>query len=188
MKYFITALALLFSLTGCLPAAFVAGATAGGAMIYEQRSTTTQLHDRNISQIAHNRIKATPSLKDSHIEIATYNGVVLMVGQVTSSELRDQAYQRVNNIPHVTRVYNELTVSDTSSLLDTAGDDWITTKVKTALLAEKGLKSVNIKVVTDSGVVYLMGLVTPPQGEKAASVTSRITGVRKVVKVFEYQN
>ena len=187
MKALLISLALLLSLSACAPAVFVAGATAGGAVVYDQRGPSGQLRDRNISQVAHNRLAATPDLRDAHIEIASYNGVVLLVGQVSSNELRDQAYQLVSTVPHVVRVYNELVVGDSSSLWATANDDYTTTKVKTALLAEKGLKSANIKVVTESGVVYLMGLVTPDQGTKAATVASRITGVRKVVKVFEYQ-
>ena len=186
MKHLITSLILMLSLTACAPALFVAGAAIGGAVVYDQRTAEAQLTDRNIDQIASNRISATKSLKASRIQIAAYNGVVLMVGQVSSSELRDQAYQLVSTIPHVTRIYNELTVSDSNGFFDTANDNLITTEVKTALLAEKGLKSTDIKVVTESSTVYLMGLVSPSQGEQAASVASRIKGVTKVVKVFQY--
>jgi osmotically-inducible protein OsmY len=186
MKYFLTALALLVSLSGCIPAAVVAGATAGGAVVYDQRPVRTQIRDRNIAQVAKNRIHANPDLSKAHIEIAAFNGVVLMVGQAPSKEISDTAYQLVSTIPYVKRVYNEVEISGTSGTLNRADDDWITTKVRTALLAEKGLNSAEIKVVTESGVVYLMGLVSPTQGDKAASVASRITGVRKVVKVFEY--
>ncbi len=184
----IIACLMLPLLSACVPAVFVAGATAGGALVYDQRDAKTQLRDRDIAQIAHNRLSSARSLKGAHIEVAVYNGVVLLVGQVTAPEQRDQAYQLVSSIPPVSRVYNEVTVSDTTNFFDKANDDYTTTKVKTALLAEKGLKSTDIKVVTESGVVYLMGLVTPAEGEKAASVASRIKGVTKVVKVFQYQN
>ncbi len=188
MKFLLASLAVLISLSGCIPAAVVVGATAGGAILYENRSVSAQLHDRDISQIAKNRIGAAKNLRDSHIEVATFNGIVLMVGQTPSAELRDQANQLVSTIPNVKRVYNEVTIADPSSIFDRSQDDWITTKVKSALVAEKGLRSSNIKVVTESHVVYLMGLVTQSQANMAATVASKMTGVQKVIKVFEYQN
>ncbi len=182
-------LSLIFLLSGCVPAVLMTGgATAGGSVVYDHRPVNIQVRDRDITQISKNRIADTPALKNAHLEVATFNGIVLMVGQALSTEQRDLAYQLVSTVPFVKRVYNEVTVSGTNGALERANDDWITAKIKTALLSEKDLSSTGIKVVTESGIVYLMGIVSPGQGNATASVASRITGVKKVVKVFEYLN
>src|SRR5262249_27678907 len=98
------------------------------------------------------------------------------------------AYNLVNNIPHIKRIYNEVVITQPTSNMVRSKDTWITTKVVTKMLAEKGLRSTQIKVVTENSVVYLMGLVTHSQGNLAAVVASQVSGVTQVVKLFEYLN
>jgi osmotically-inducible protein OsmY len=175
-------------LTGCVPAAFVAGAAAGGAVIYDKRSLKTMTQDSQTTFDTTSQIEQNPQFKGAHIVVATFNHIVLLTGQAPTQELSQQAYTEVAAFPHVKRVYNEITVGPATSNMQRSKDTWITTKIKTAMLAEKGLQSSQIKVVTENNVVYLMGMVTRSQGHLAALVASKISGVQQVVKLFEYLN
>jgi osmotically-inducible protein OsmY len=175
-------------LTGCIATAVVAGATAGGSIIYDKRSFKTMNQDRHASQSAQSIIDYDKTLKGrSHISIATFNHILLMVGQAQTPELRDYAYKLLlDKIKSVKRIYNEVTVAGSDSFLQRTNDTWLTTKVKTAMLATKNLRSTEIKVVTESSNVYLLGLVTQQQAKLAGNVARRVPGVKRVIEVFEY--
>lgn len=179
---------LLPLLTGCIAAAAVGGATAGGAVLYDKRSFKTMNKDRHATERGQFLINHSKILKDrSHISVATFNHIVLMVGQAQTPELREYANKLLSeNMKNVQRIYNEITVAGAPSFLQRTNDAWLTTKVKTAMLAAKHLHSTEIKVVTEASTVYLMGLVGHQQGERAANVARRVAGVKKVVKVFQY--
>jgi len=179
---------LLGMLASCVPAALVVGATAGGAIVYDKRSVKTMTEDQDAKAQAEINITNTPELqKDTHISVAVFNHIMLLVGQVSTDEQRELVAQRVASVKHVSRVYNEITVQKPISFEKRSQDSWMTTKVKSAMLLKKGLGSTQIKVVTEDSVVYLMGVVSPHQAELAADVTRRVNGVTKVVKVFENQ-
>lgn len=187
MKKIIAILLLLIPLSGCIPAAVVAGATVGGAIVYDKRSFKTILQDRHSAQTAQNIINSDPLLKKrTHISVAVFDHIALMVGQAQTPELRQRAYQLVKNVKHIQKVYNEVRIEGSISTLEATNDAWLTTKVKSAMLAAKGLHSTQIKVVTENAVVYLMGMVSHEQGALAANVVRRVNGVRKVVTVFQY--
>lgn len=130
--------------------------------------------------------KAHHDLERAHVNVYAFNGVVLLTGEVPREELRAIAGDTARRFRGVRQVHNELQVQSTSSLLSRSSDSWITTKVKSKLIGYKDIDSSKIKVVTENGVVFLMGLVFPDQAEKAARVASSTKGVRRVVKVFEY--
>lgn len=180
---------LLVFLAGCIPLIIAAvGATAGGAIIYDKRSSEVILQDQEISNKALNRLNSDPELKGvARVSISTFNHVVLIVGQTQSEELRQRAYNDVRKVPGVKRVYNQIQISPVLTAWDQSEDAWVTSKVKTAMLAKKGLSSSQIKVVTENKVVYLMGLVTPTQARLATDAASHVSGVKKVVQVFEYE-
>lgn len=180
---------LLFFLSGCIPIIIAAvGATAGGAIIYDKRTSDVILEDQEISNKAIGRLNADPDLKDvARVSVSTFNHVVLMVGQAQSEELRQRAYDDVRSVPQVKRVYNQVQISPILTTLDQSKDAWITSKVKSAMLAKPGLSSSQIKVVTENKVVYLMGLVTPNQAKLATETARNVGGVSKVVQVFEYE-
>lgn len=183
----LAALSSVLLLQGCVPVALVAGATAGGAVIYDNRSFKQMNIDNRITQQCTVAINSNEALKtESHISIATYNGIVLLVGQAPTAELRQKAYDLIKNIPDIVRIYNEITISGPTTAMQRTSDTWITAKVKSSMLAQSGLHSTNIKVVTEDGVVYLMGNVSRKQADLAASVARRVSGVQKVVKVFQY--
>jgi osmotically-inducible protein OsmY len=121
------------------------------------------------------------------IGVESHNLYVLIYGQVPSQVVKDQVSTQVNGIPEIRKVFNELRIGDPEKV-STMSDTWITTKVKSSLAAEKGLDSKRINVTTEAGEVFLMGLVTREEGDKAALVARNISGVKKVVKIFEYIN
>lgn len=174
-------------LSGCLPAVFVAGATAGGVVVQDRRSFQTILQDKKITCQSLMRLNSDKRLKDqSHISVTTFNRIVLLVGEANTPEIRACAYELVKPVPNIRRINNEITVGQSLSTKECSADAWITTKVKTAMIREKGLRSTQIKVLTEDAVVYLMGLVKHTQAELAIEVARTVKGVQKVVTLFEY--
>lgn len=130
--------------------------------------------------------KANEQLKQAHIGVTSYNGVVLLAGQVPSAELRDLAGSVAGKVRNVKRVHNELAIAGPISLPARSNDSWLTTKVKSKLLASSTVKGRRIKVVTENGVVHLMGLVTRNEADEVVNVVKGTFGVQKIVRIFEY--
>lgn len=122
----------------------------------------------------------------SHLVIQSYNGYVLIAGQVPSEDLRQKANDVVREIRDVRRIYNELEVAAESSTMTRASDAWISSKVKTFLLAGRDTPGMRTKVVAEDGVVFLLGMVTREEGDRIASEAADISGVQRVVRLFEY--
>jgi len=133
-----------------------------------------------------NLAKASPAVQNSNISITSFNGTVLLTGQIANDQARAEAEATVSQIQNVKRVHNELIISGNSAPLARSNDTWITTKVKTLLLANENAEGGRIKVVTENGVVYLMGLVTQAEADTAVNIVRSINGVQKIIKVFEY--
>ena len=182
-------LSLSFSVSGCF---FIAGAAAGAAaiaIVYDHRKFEKIIDDQHLSNSIADRIRSVPNLHThSHIDVSCFNGIVLLTGETPNPAWREQAENIAKSIPGVVRIYNQITVEGPTSSLTRTSDAWITTKIKTQMLATEGLKSSSIKVVTENGVVYLMGIVTREQGNVAAELARQITGVLKVVKIFQYKD
>ena len=177
---------LLALLGGC---ATVLDATHDGPIQPDpgERSFGTYIDDQQLETITRvNLRKAHPELKESNIDVTSFNGVVLLTGQVSDNDLRNLAGRTAQQVHSVRQVYNEIQVRGTTSVLARTSDTWLTTKVKGALLADKEVDSGRIKVVTENGVVYLMGLLTRQEAENAAEKTRTVGGVQKVVKAVEY--
>ncbi len=130
--------------------------------------------------------KSDPGFKGSHLVVVSYNGVVLLLGQVATADLRTKASEVTQGINRVRKVHNELAVGGPISLVARSNDSWLTTKVKTRLFASNEAYGTKVKVVTENGVVYLMGLVTREQADNVVDVSAKVYGVQKIVKVFEY--
>lgn len=170
-------------LTGCV-VAVVAGAAAG--MVYDRRSVTTMEADARLFHVIHKGIVADPQFRHSRILVTSFNRVVLLVGQTPTASLRVVAERVAQNTPGVKRVYDEITVDNPLSMSQRSKDSLITGQIRSNMLTKKGLESGSIRIVTENGVVYLMGIVTPEQASLAVDVARRINGVRKVVKIFQY--
>ncbi|EKE01143.1 MAG: lipoprotein [uncultured bacterium] len=189
MKKIIAIFSTILFLQGCVPAVFVAGAAAGGAIIYDHRSSKTMVEDRDITFQTQNRLDRDQELRaQAHVSITTFNHIALLVGQTPNEELRNRAESIAKSNSKIKILYNEITIGEPISNTKCANDAWITTKVKTLLLTAPGLNSTNLKVVTENGVVYLMGLTTRTQAQIATNKTRTVAGIQKVVKLFEYLN
>ena len=151
-----------------------------------ERTLGRMIEDENIETKALVNIHdANEAFDGTNIKVVSYNGYVLIAGQVTSEALKDQATRVVKEVRGVRRIYNELEIAAPSSAMTRTSDTWITTKVKSYLLGSFDIEGTRVKVVTEDGVVYLMGLATPAEAERIAAEAADIGGVQKVVKLFE---
>ena len=181
----LTVLLLTPLLNGCV--GFLAGAATGAVVAHDERPASTMLEDETIEVKAKEALYHDPKLdKKIHINVTSYNHVVLLTGEILSHELRDYAVDIVSKVENVKRIYNEVIVADLSTFASRSNDTWITTKVKTDMLGAKGFDSSRVKVVTERGTVYLMGIVSTQQGNRAAEIARKIDGVKQVVKMFQY--
>lgn len=152
-----------------------------------ERSLGMRIDDGKLETIASVNInKAHERLDEAPIAVHSYNAVVLLVGQVPNKELRSLAGETVGKIHSVRQVHNELEVEAPISFLTRSKDTWITTKVKTKLLASRDVEGGRVKVITENGSVFLMGLVSRAEGNKITEIVRHTGGVKKVVRVFEY--
>lgn len=181
----VTALVLMsFSLlSGCFTLA-VTGVGATAMAIDDRRTLGTNLEDQNIETKAL-RLQFD-NFKDAHFNITSINLHVLITGEAPTEEMKKAIGEAVTKIDRVKHVTNEIVISGNSSLTSRSNDTLITSNVKTRLLGAPGVASNQIKVVTEAGSVFLMGLVTREEGEAAAEVARTSKGVLRVVKVFEY--
>ncbi len=172
------------SLSGCV-VAVVAGA-ASSLVVYDKRTLSMVEKDARIFHRIHSAIIPDARFRDSRIVISSFNEVVLLAGQTPIASLRAIAEKEAQDTPNVRRVYNEITVDYPLSLSQQSQDTWETSQVRSQMLAQKGLESGSIRVITENSVVYLMGIVTPEQADLAVQVARQVRGVRKVVKIFQY--
>ena len=192
MKLFRALLTIVFTATllyGCAAAA-VGGAATGGAAVHSRRTVGTFVDDEGIELKARLAVLEDKQLNSQiHINIISYNGVALMVGQAPTESLSQQAQTIVAGIEKVRLVHNEMTIAAPNSYMTRTSDSLITAKVKTSLFGVRdveGFDPTRVKVVTEDGVVYLMGLLHRREADAAAERTSQVSGVEKVVKLFEY--
>lgn len=187
MKKLLVIMLLALSLQGCI---FVAGAAAGAAaiaVVYDHRKLEKIILDQNIAKLIASKIAACPELfADSHINVCCFNQVVLLTGEATTPELRQRAEDIARAVHDVNHVYNQITVQGTSSPLSRTSDAWITAKIKTEMLATQNLQSGTIKVVTENGSVYLMGIVSHQQACTAVDIARQVSGVERVIRMFQY--
>ncbi len=130
--------------------------------------------------------KASPALQDAHLIVVSYNGTVLLAGQVPTEDHIPQAGATVEELGEVRTLHNQLTAEPNTSFGTRVSDSWITSKLKTKLLTDETIGSTPIKVVTENSIVYLLGLVSRDVGAKSADLARNTSGVEQVVKIFEY--
>lgn len=152
-----------------------------------ERTLGAKLNDREIETIARVNIKkADPQLEHAHINIDSYNGMVLLTGQVPSEELRNVVAETVYKLNPVREVHNELVVGEATDFATRSLDTWISTKIKSQLVADGATKSSRVHFITEMKTVYLMGTVTHAEADRIVNMVSHTSDVQKVVKVFEY--
>jgi len=151
-----------------------------------ERTMGQRIEDDNIeTKSTVNLHAADDAYHDAHITVVSYNGYVLLAGQVNSEKLKAKATEIVRKVHGVRRIYNELEIASPSSGMTRTSDTWITTKVKSWLLGSPDSEGTRVKVVTENGVVYLMGLATREEAERISDKTAGISGVQRVVRLFE---
>lgn len=177
-------LASVLAAPGCVPLV-ATGAAVGTLAALDRRTLGAQTEDQEIEIKASNRMREVLK-QPGGVSVTSFNRKVLLTGQVASEDDKRSAEAAVAALPNVRSVHNELQVLGRPSLATSAADTAITARVKKALLDAQDLHANVIKVVTESGTVYLMGLVSRREADRAAQVTSRVAGVQRVVTVFEY--
>jgi len=170
----LAALALTLALAGC-----------------GNRSVGNKIDDQFIpSEVSSNVARAHIDLTSptSHIIVTSYNGVVLLAGQTPRNELKGLAEQAARRVGNVKKVHNELQVLQPTSLLVRSNDSLLTSRIKTQMLADSAVPGTRIKVITENGIVYMLGLVSQAEARHATNLVQSVSGVQKVVKLFEYTN
>jgi len=153
------------------------------------RSLGSKIDDQFIaSRVAKAINRAHPDLPSptSHIVVTSYNGVVLLGGQTPRAELKALAEQAALSVQGISTLHNELDVAPPTSSLVRGNDALLTSNIKTQMLADSRVASTRIKVITENGVVYLLGIITQQQASDALAVVQNAAGVQKIVKLFQY--
>jgi osmotically-inducible protein OsmY len=178
-------LAAAIWLAGCAPLVVGAGAASALSVSEDRRSSGAQLDDQSIEWRASSRIGERFGSK-VHVNITSYNRNVLLTGEVPDERMRGDVDNLVRSVPSVSGTTNELVVAEATSLGSRTTDSYITSKIKTRFLDAAQFNAMQVKVVTEGGVVYLMGIVTDKEANDAVEIARTTGGVRKVVKKFEY--
>ena len=179
---------LALGLSGC-GAVVVGGVATGAAVVHDRRSTGTVVEDQGIFLKAITIRSEDAELKQkSNINVDVYNMQVLLTGQAENAALVDSFVQRVAAIPRVRNVYNEVSIGAESTLGESTSDAYLTSRVKVALfnVKLKGFDPTRVKVTSSLGSVYLMGLLTPTEADAVTEEVRFVSGVKRVVKLFEY--
>ena len=152
-----------------------------------ERTMGAKLSDNEIETAAKVNIKkADPQLEYAHVNIDSFNGIVLLTGQVPSEALRNLVADTVYKLSPVREIHNELVVSEPTNFAARTKDTWISTKIKAQLVADSETESRRIHFITENQVVFLMGIVTRAEADRIVNMVSHTSDVQKVVKVFEY--
>ena len=179
-----TLVAALPFLAGCVPAVIATGATVGVMSAQDRRSTGVQADDEGIEWKAAQSVPERYS-QASHLNFTSFNQRLLITGEVPSEEAKSVIGEQAARVLGVKEVINEAIVGPASSLSARSNDSYITSKVKARLVDEKNISATHIKVVTENGIVYLMGIVTDREAKVAVAVARTTEGVRKVVNVMQ---
>ena len=171
-------------LGGCVVAA-VGGVAAGSVLLAEDRRTVgTMTEDQGIELRTSSRLD--DKLRTSHINVTSYNRLLLLSGEVPNAASREEAERIARGVENVRGVFNELLVAGNTSLAARANDSFITSKVKARFVDGQKFSPVHVKVVTENSVAFLMGLVRRAEADAATEVARTTGGVQKVVRLFEY--
>ena len=173
--------------TGCVPV-MIAGTAATVSLTNDPRTAGAVVDDQTIEfKVLHN-ISESSYYADSHISIVSYNAQVLLLGQIIDEVGKEDLTRRAATVPNVRKVFNELTVGKNVSLTTRANDSLITGEIKTKMLTNSTMARTRVKVVTENGIVYLMGIVNEDEALLATQLAEKIKGVKKIIRLFEYTN
>jgi len=178
------ALLSAFLLQGCIEAMVVGGAT-GAFVAADRRQPEVVAGDERVGLTALARI-GNRFGDNTHVNVTSYNYNVLLTGEVPDAKAKSEIERIVRQIPQAKGAVNELQVAGPATLTSRGNDTYLTGRVKGAFVTENKFQANHVKVVTESGVVYLLGLVTHKEADDATAIARSIGGVKKVVRIFEY--
>lgn len=179
-------LACVATLTACLAAVGAATVTAVD-VAHDRRSIGSYIDDNNVEWKIRAAIWQDDSLREKvHVSATSMNGIVLLTGETPTKALQERIVAIAREQEEVRQIVNEMAVAGKTTMASRANDTWLTTKVKTKLFQTTSLDATRVKVVSEHSNVYLMGLVTRVEGDAAAEAARTVSGVSRVVKVFEY--
>lgn len=189
MKSTIRPIALLVALVpllqACIPLLVGAGLGAGVMMAEDRRTGATVLEDQTIEVKARNRITEKYG-EQVNISVTSFNRFVMLTGQAPTEEIKQDVSVLVLEVPNVRNIQNEIVVGGMSSTTSRASDALLTSRVKGRLAQNKDVGASHVKVVSENGAVFLMGLVTRAEAESASQTAATTSGAQRVIKVFEY--
>lgn len=181
---FCLGLTAIATLPGC--AVVAGGAAATGVLMVEDRRTAgTYLLDEEIELKAASRLREN-RIEGVHANVTSFNRRLLITGEAPTEAVKAKVAELVRNIANVQSVTNEIVILPPTSLASRTNDGYTTAKVKTRFLDDTRFSANHVKVVTENGTVFLMGIVKRAEGNAAAEVAARTSGVHRVIKVFEY--
>jgi osmotically-inducible protein OsmY len=184
----LSACAILVALLPLLPACVPVVATGTGAavaMTTDRRTAGIYVEDEGIELKSVQRLAERFKNDEVHVNVTSYNRIVLLTGEASTDAAKAEVEKVVRTVPNIRNVYNEVAVAGNSSLAARSTDSYITSKVKTRFIDAQKFNALHVKVVTEAGVVYLMGLVTPQEANDATEIARTTSGVLRVVRMFE---
>jgi osmotically-inducible protein OsmY len=186
--FVVSALAATSLMSGCA-GILVGGAATSAVVAHDERTTGTFIEDQAIELKSIEAIRGKNDLRENtNLSVTSYNQVVLVTGQAPTQQMRETAIATISKLEKVRHVYDEIQIAAPSSLVSRSGDSLVTAKVKTKLFTLSGVDATKVKVVTENGIVYLMGILNRSNAQTAATAASQVGGVQKVVKLFEYKD
>ena len=155
--------------------------------LHDRRTVGEYVDDGSIELNAKNYLLTRKEVRiASHVKPDSWNGILLLTGEIDDEQIKQEVVAHMNSIQGVRQVVDETTITGKTALLARTHDAWISSKVKSRLLIKTGIDSNRVKVITTRGTVYLMGIVTREEADKATELTRAVKGVARVVRVFEY--
>lgn len=182
----LSTLIIATALQGCAAAA-IATVIGTASIASDNRSLTGLIDDKKIEISAHNQLNSIDALKNrTNIQVASVNGKVLVVGQAPTPHLRDQAITALKKVQGIRSLHDQIRIRNTASITTKSNDVWLTSKVKAAIFTNENLATGSIKIVTENGEVFLLGLVSKSQAKSAVDAARHINGVNRVFRMFDY--
>lgn len=179
----------LLSLQGCITTAVVGTAAVATKVATDPRTTGRQIDDETLEEKVAYKLNLDAQLnEEARINVVSYNGKVLLIGQAPNESAKDTAKSITTGVEGVSDVYNEIRIGNKIGFSQISEDSWITTKIKSKLFVDAQVKATDVKVITENGEVFLMGNLSEPQINAASEVARYVNGVKKVIKVVTSTN
>ena len=176
------------TLSGCTPVLVASAVVTTVDIIHDRRTVGEYIDDSGIELTAGKELIASKEFRDAaNVKPVSWNGILLLTGEIDNEATQRRVVDTLASIQGVRQVVDETVIATKSNLSSRTSDGWISTKIKSKMVAKTGLDANRIKTVTTQGTVYLMGIVTEAEAERAVDIARSVKGVSRVVKVFEYQ-